>query len=177
MPGGFSLAIAEHAGKAGLFTTGPVPGAKAQIRLSEGDFCVVVSDKSGLAAQMWASERARFIEWIGCKIVPEDQHVHLFNAWVRPDVRGRGLQWILASEACRNVIRNGRTKVFAGVERVEYAPFARKYAAMGLGLLIPIRSVWAGRLFGVTIAINTRPPKALHAAMLGAKSILSRRRG
>lgn len=175
LPSEGSVIIISDIKDAHLFSIGPVAMTEAKTRLQEGDFCVVVLDAHGLAAEMWATEHPRYIDWIGCKIVPEKNHVHLYNAWVRPDVRGPGLQWRLAWEACKGVIRRGKSKVFAGVERAEYAPFARKYAAMGLGLLKPIRSIWAGKLLGITIAVPVPPPAVLAPAMANARNILLRK--
>lgn len=176
-PKGNSVETIREASRADLFTVGPVSAAEAKQRLSEGDSCVVATDASGLAAAMWCSERKRYIEWIGCNIRPPIGHVHFYNAWVRPDARGLNLQWVMAAAACVNVVALGRHKICAGVERREFAPFARKYAAIGLGVIKPYKSVWALRVFGMSAAISTRPPSSLDKASRKAGAIFARRAG
>jgi hypothetical protein len=64
----------------------------------------------------------------------------------------------------------------AGVERKEYPAFARKYAAMGLGLMAPYKSIWALRVRGFAVAaIATRPPRRLEMAHSNALKVLARR--
>ena len=173
-PKGTSVETIRDASRADLFTIGPVSAAEAKRRLSEGDSCVVATDSLGLAAEMWCSERKRYIEWIGCNIRPPPGHVHFYNAWVRPDRRGLGLQWVMAATACVYVLAIGRHNIFAGVERKEFAPFARKYAALGLGMIKPYKSVWALRAFGMSAVISTRPPSSLDMACRRAAAILAR---
>jgi hypothetical protein len=129
-----------------------------------------------MAAQMWCSEQTRFIDWIGCDIRVPEGHVHVYNSWVRPESRGLGLQWALASASCGNVFARGRSKICAGVERREYPPFARKYAAMGLGVVAPYQSLWSLRLLGMTVAsIPLSSPRSLEAARENAGRIFARR--
>ena len=174
LPAGISL---ETATDERLFAKGPISPKQAGERLSEGDTCVVaVSPEIGLAAQMWCTERTRYIDWIGCDIRPPDGHVHVYNSWVEPEFRGLGLHWSLAAAACGTVVERGRTHLCAGVERKEYAPFARKYAAMGLALLAPYKSIWSLRVWGVTAAaVSARPPRVLEVARLNASKILAGR--
>jgi hypothetical protein len=173
-PKGTSVETIRDASKVDLFTISPVSVAEAKQRLSEGDSCVVATDASGLAAAMWCSERKRYIKWIGCNIQPPPGHVHFYNAWVRPDARGLNLQWVMAAAACANVVALGRQKICAGVERREFPPFARKYAAIGLGVITPYKSVWALRAFGVSAVISTRPPPSLNKASRKAGAIFAR---
>ncbi len=175
LPDGTSIEIVRDTSRAELFTIGPVSVAEANQRLSEGDSCVVVTDSFGLAAEMWCSERKRYIEWIGCKVRPPPGHVHFYNAWVRPESRGLNLQWVLAAAACANVVTLGRHQICAGVERREFAPFTRKYASIGLGLIKPYKSIWALRMLGITAAISTRPPSSLDLACRRAAEIFARR--
>jgi len=163
-------------GEQGLCAIGPVPPAQAARRLSEGDTCIVaIGPDEGLAGQMWCSEKPRFIDWIGCNIRPPDGHVHIYNSWIRPEYRGLGLQWNLATSACADVLARGRTKMCAGVERKEYPPFARKYAAMGLGHLAPYKSLWALRVLGTAlVAIPAPPPRHLEEACRNAGKIFAR---
>jgi hypothetical protein len=159
-----------------LFNEGPVSLALATERLVGGDTCLVAITSGAMAAQMWCSERPRFIDWIGCEIRPPAGHVHVYNSWVQPEFRGLGLQWNLAAASCEDILARGRTKMCAGVERKEYPPFARKYAAMGLGLVAPYKSVWSWQVFGLTPAvIALSPPQALEAATQSAAKILARR--
>jgi len=163
---------------ANLFAEGPVPPEQAGERLAQGDTChVAIASGAVMAAQMWCSERTQFIDWIGCNIRPPDGHVHVYNSWVRPEFRGLGLQWNLAAAACRDVAVRGRSHMCAGVERKEYPPFARKYAAMGLGLMAPYKSIWSLRLLGMTAAIPAPPPRCLETARRNASRILVRRAG
>ena len=175
LPEGISAETIRDTSRADVFTIGPVSAAEAVQRLGEGDSCVVATDSFGLAAEMWCSEKKRYIEWLGCKIRPPSGHVQFYNAWVRPDARGLGLQWVMAAAACANVIAIGRHKICAGVERKEFAPFARKYAAMGLGLIKPYKSVWALNVLGMTVAISTRPPSSLDVACQRAGALFARR--
>ena len=176
-PEGTTVETIRDAGDADLFAIGPVSPAEAKQRLSEGDSCVVATDAAGLAAAMWCSERKRFIKWIGCNIRPPPGHVHFYNAWVRPDTRGVNLQWVMAAAACANVVALGRQKICAGVERREFPPFARKYAAIGLGVISPYQSVWAYRALGMTAVLRTRPPSSLNKASRKADAIFARRAG
>lgn len=159
-----------------LFNEGPVSAALAAERLMGGDTCLVAVKSGAMAAQMWCSELSRFIDWIGCNIRPPEEHVHVYNSWVQPEFRGLGLQWNLAAASCQDILARGRTKMCAGVERKEYPPFARKYAAMGLGLVAPYKSVWSWQVFGLTPAvIALPPPRALEEATQSAAKILVRR--
>ena len=162
-----------------IFANSPVPPSLAASRLTEGDACdVAVAPGSVLAAQMWSTERPRFIDWIGCNIRPPMGHVHVYNSWVRPEFRGLGLQWNLAAAACRGIAARGRTHMCAGVERREYPPFARKYAAMGLGLMAPYKSLWSLRILGLTAAVVAMPaPRCLETARRNALNVLARRAG
>lgn len=177
IPAGFVIETLSGGASASRFDEGPIQPAQAAERLAEGDTChVAVTSGAVVAAQMWCSERTRFIDWIGCGIRPPDGHVHVYNSWVRPGFRGLGLQWNLAAASCRDMVGRGRSKMCAGVERKEYPPFARKYAAMGLGLVAPYKSIWSLRLFGVTAAvISLPPPRSLEAACRNASKVLARR--
>ncbi len=176
VPAGFAIERASPDASSALFGDGPVSPSQAAQRLSDGDTCLVaVTEGAVMAAQMWCSERVRFIDWIGCDVRPPEGHVHVYNSWVRPEFRGLGLQWNLASAACQDVAARGRSKMCAGVERKEYPPFARKYAAMGLGLIVPYKSIWSLRLFGVTAAIRVSAPRTLDEACRNAANTLARR--
>jgi len=177
VPAGFAIERASPDASSTLFGDGPVSPSQAAQRLADGDTCLVaVTEGTVTAAQMWCSERVRFIDWIGCDVRPPEGHVHVYNSWVRPEFRGLGLQWNLAAAACRNVAARGRSKMCAGVERKEYPPFARKYAAMGLGLMVPYKSIWSLQLLGVTAgAIPFPPPRALGEACRNAATTLARR--
>jgi len=177
-PNPAGIAVERFTGSAPshLFDEGPVSAAMAANRLVDGDTCLVAVTSGAMAAQMWCSERPRFIDWIGCDIRPPKGHVHVYNSWVQPEFRGLGLQWNLAAASCQDIVARGRTKMCAGVERKEYPPFARKYAAMGLGLVAPFKSVWSWQAFGLTVAVITLPPpRALRAAARNAARILARR--
>ena len=171
------VAIERFAGTAPphLFDGGPVSTTLATKRLVDGDTCLVAVTSGAMVAQMWCSERPRFIEWIGCDIHPPAGHVHVYNSWVQPEFRGLGLQWNLAAASCQDILARGRTKMCAGVERKEYPPFARKYAAMGLGLVAPYKSVWSWQAFGLTpVVVALPPPRTLKAASQNAAKILAR---
>jgi hypothetical protein len=177
-PNPASIAIERFTGTAPphLFDEGPVSRALAAKRLVDGDTCLVAVTSGAMAAQMWCSEQPRFIDWIGCDIRPPEEHVHVYNSWVQPEFRGLGLQWNLAAASCQDILARGRSKMCAGVERKEYPPFARKYAAMGLGHVAPYKSIWSWQAFGVTVAvIALPPPRALDAASRNAAKILTRR--
>ena len=177
VPAGFAVEKVSREASLTLFGDGPISPFHAAQRLADGDTCLVaLTGGTVMAAQMWCSERARFIDWIGCDVRPPEGHVHVYNSWVKPEFRGLGLQWNLASAACRDVAARGRSKMCAGVERKEYPAFARKYAAMGLGLMVPYKSIWALQLFGVAAAtIPSPPPRALGAACRNAANALARR--
>lgn len=177
MPVGFAIETLSAGSPTHIFDDGPISTAQAAQRFAEGDTChIALTPDPIMAAQMWCSERTRFIDWIGCDIRPPEGHVHVYNSWVRPEYRGLGLQWTLASASCRDILARRRTKMCAGVERKEYPPFARKYAAMGLGLVAPYQSLWSLRLLGVTVAaIPLSPPRSLEAARENASRILARR--
>ena len=177
VPEGFTIETLSAGAPAHLFDDGPIPPAQATQRFADGDTCHVAVTRDGVVgAQMWCSERTRFIDWIGCDICPPEGHVHVYNSWVRPEFRGLGLQWNLAAASCRDIAARGRSKMCAGVERKEYPPFARKYAAMGLGLMAPYKAIWSLRLLGVTAAaISVPPPRALERARLNASKVLARR--
>ncbi len=174
-PAGFAIERFTDTAPSHLFDEGPVSAKLAAERLVDGDTCLVAVTSGAMAAQMWCSERPRFIDWIGCDIRPPEGHVHVYNSWVQPEFRGLGLQWNLAAASCQDMLARGRTKMCAGVERKEYPPFARKYAAMGLGLVAPYKSVWSWQVFGLTpVVIGLRPPRALDAATRNAAKILAR---
>ncbi len=177
MPTGFAIETLAAGAATDPFVDGPIPAAQAAQRFAEGDTCqIAFTSHRIMAAQMWCSEQTRFIDWIGCDIRVPEGHVHVYNSWVRPEFRGLGLQWALASASCRNVFARGRSKMCAGVERREYPPFARKYAAMGLGLVAPYQSLWSLRLLGVTVAsIPLSSPRSLDAARENASRIFARR--
>jgi hypothetical protein len=177
IPAGLTIErLLTHA-RASLFDEGPVRAAQAAERLADGDTCLVAVTAGGaMAAEMWCSEKSRFIDWIGCNIRPPKGHVHVYNSWVQPEFRGLGLQWNLAAASCQDIVARGLSKMCAGVERKEYPPFARKYAAMGLGLMLPYRSIWSLQLLGVTAAaIPWSPPRALDEASRNAAKMLARR--
>ena len=177
-PSPSNVAIERFTGTAPshLFEEGPVSGALAAARLSDGDTCLVAVSAGAMAAQMWCSERPRFIDWIGCNIHPPKEHVHVYNSWVKPEFRGLGLQWNLAVASCQDILARGRTKMCAGVERKEYPPFARKYATMGLGLVAPYTCVWSWQVFGLTpVVMSVSPPRVLEAATRNAAKMLARR--
>ena len=177
IPEGLTIERLLNGARASLFDEGPTPSAQAANRLADGDTCLLVVTSSGaMAAQMWCSERPRFIDWIGCEIGPPEGHVHVYNSWVQPEFRGLGLQWNLAAASCQDIVARGRSKMCAGVERKEYPPFARKYAAMGLGLMAPYKAIWSLQLFGMTAGvIPWSPPRVLDEACRNAAKILARR--
>jgi hypothetical protein len=175
-PAGFAIETLA-AGATAPFVDGPIPAAQAAQRFAEGDTCqIAFTSHRVMAAQMWCSEQTRFIDWIGCDIRVPAGHVHVYNSWVRPEFRGLGLQWALASASCGDVFARGRSKMCAGVERREYPPFARKYAAMGLGVVAPYQSLWSLRVLGVTVvSIPLSPPRSLESARENASRIFARR--
>ena len=178
LPEGLTVRHATSKADAELFASGPVTIEQATARLVDGDTCtVVIRADRGLVAQMWCTEKSRFIDWIGCNVTPPDGHVHLYNAWVEPEFRGLGLQWVLAAASCTDVIARGRHRICAGVERKEYPPFARKYAAMTLGVISAYGSIWALRIFGMTATISAGPPRSLEKASEAARKIYARRVG
>jgi len=175
-PAGFAIERFTDTAPSHLFDEGPVSAKLAAERLGDGDTCIVAVTSGAMAAQMWCSERPRFIDWIGCDIRPPEGHVHVYNSWVQPEFRGLGLQWNLAAASCQDILARRRTKMCAGVERKEYPPFARKYAALGLGLVAPYKSLWSWQVLGRTPAvIGLPPPRVLRAATDNAAKILARR--
>jgi hypothetical protein len=178
VPDGLTVRRTTSKEDASLFVRGPVTREQAATRFAEGDTCsVAIKPEFGLVAQMWLTERPRFIEWIGCTVKPPAGHVHFYNAWVEPEFRGLGLQWILAAESCSDVMDRGLHCICAGVERKEYPPFARKYAAMTLGVISAYGSIWALKIFGMTAAISAGPPRGLERATEAARKIFARRVG
>lgn len=178
LPDGITAGRATSKADAELFVRGPITRELAASRLDDGDTCsVVIKQGTGLIAQMWLSEKPRFIEWIGCDVTPPDDHVHLYNAWVEPEFRGLGLQWVLAALSCGDVVARGKHRICAGVERKEYPPFARKYAAMTLGVISAYGSIWALRIFGMTATISAGPPRSLETAREAARKLFARRAG
>jgi len=178
LPEGITVGRATSKADAELFVKGPISPEVASSRLADGDTCsMVIKQGTGLIAQMWLTEKPRFIEWIGCNITPPNGHVHLYNAWVEPEFRGLGLQWVLAAISCGDVVDRGKRHICAGVERKEYPPFARKYAAMSLGVISAYGSIWALRIFGMTATISAGPPRGLEKASEAARRIFARRVG
>jgi hypothetical protein len=178
LPEGITIGRATSKADAELFVRGPITREQAATRFADGDTCsMVIKQGTGLIAQMWLTEKPRFIEWIGCSVTPPDGHVHLYNAWVEPEFRGLGLQWVLAALSCKDVVDRGKRCICAGVERKEYPPFARKYAAMTLGLISAYGSIWALRIFGMTATISAGPPRSLEKASEAARKIFARRAG
>jgi hypothetical protein len=178
LPEGITVGRATSKADAELFVTGPITREQAVTRIADGDTCsIVIKQGTGLIAQMWLTEKPRFIEWIGCNVTPPDGHVHLYNAWVEPEFRGLGLQWVLAAISCSDVLDRGKHHICAGVERKEYPPFARKYAAMTLGVISAYGSIWALRIFGMTATIAAGPPRSLEKASEAARKIFARRVG
>jgi hypothetical protein len=179
LPEGITAGRATSKADANLFVSGPVNKEMAASRLSDGDTCsIVMKHGTGLIAQMWLTEKPRFIEWIGCNVAPPEGHVHLYNAWVEPEFRGLGLQWVLAAISCSDVMDRGKHHICAGVERKEYPPFARKYAAMSLGVISAYGSIWALKIFGrAVVTISAGPPRSLEKASEAARKIYARRVG
>lgn len=177
IPSGFAVERLSDSARASLFEKGPIPAKLAAARLADGDTCLAALTAEGhMAAQMWCTERSRFIDWIGCHVRPPEGHVHVYNSWVEPEFRGLGLQWNLAAASCLDILARKRTKMCAGVERKEYPPFARKYATMGLGLVAPYKTIWSLQLFGVAVAVVPwSPPRVLDAARRSAARIVDRR--
>src|SRR4030095_337898 len=65
-PEGLTIETLSASGSPHQFNDGPVPLAQAVRRLAEGDTCLVAVTSGGvMAAQMWCSERSRFIGWNG----------------------------------------------------------------------------------------------------------------
>ena len=175
LPEGITVGHATSIADAELFVRGPITRELATTRLADGDTCsLVFKQGTGLIAQMWVTEKPRFIEWIGCNVTPPEGHVHLYNAWVEPEFRGLGLQWVLAALSCSEVVARGKHHICAGVERKEYPPFARKYAAMTLGVISAYGSIWALRIFGMTATISAGPPRSLAKAREAARRIFAR---
>jgi len=178
LPEGITVGRATSKADAELFVKGPISPEVALSRLADGDTCsMVIKQGTGLIAQMWLTEKPRFIEWIGCDVTPREGHVHLYNSWVEPEFRGLGLQWVLAAISCGDVEDRGKRHICAGVERKEYPPFARKYAAMSLGVISAYGSIWALRIFGMTATISAGPPRGLEKASEAARRIFARRVG
>ena len=178
LPEGLTIGHARTKADAELFVTGPISREVAAGRFADGDTCsVVIKPDRGVIGQMWCTEKTRYIEWIGCDVKPPEGHVHLYNAWVEPEFRGLGLQWILAAVSCSDVVDRGLHHICAGVERKEYPPFARKYAAMTLGVISAYGSIWALRMFGMTAKISAGPPRSLDKASEAARKIFARRAG
>jgi hypothetical protein len=175
LPAGFSVEVLAAGADVARFAGGPVDPDGAAQRLAEGDRCIVVRDNDfHLAAQMWCATVPRLIDWIGAEVAPRAGHALLYNAWVAPAARGRGLQWALAARACADVAESGLAGICAGVERREYAPFARKYATLGLAVIVPYASLWSLRLLGRTWSWQTPPPVALHGALANARAAFTR---
>ncbi|MCB2107321.1 MAG: hypothetical protein KDE14_06445 [Rhodobacteraceae bacterium] len=175
LPEGFAVEVVAGPGPPDAKWTGGVAATTARQRLSEGDRCIVVKCAANeIAAEMWCTDQARHIDWIGCDVVPPPALTLLYNAWVAPVHRGHGLQWVLAAAACGDVLARGRRGIYAGVERAEYAPFARKYAAMGLAVIEPTTSLWALTCFGQTFTFKTRPPGSLSDATEKAQDLFAR---
>jgi hypothetical protein len=145
------------------FARGPVSRETAHARLAAGDRCAIAVDGKthAMIAQLWLSPLPRGLDWIGCTVAPPPGHMLIYNAWVDPPSRGHGLHWALASLACQTVVSAGLTKICAGVERQEFAPFAKKYADMGLALIAPYASLWTWRVLGRTLRMHLPPPRAL----------------
>ncbi|MDX2224439.1 MAG: hypothetical protein SFV21_16930 [Rhodospirillaceae bacterium] len=172
---GVRLEAITDVSMAAAFGDSPVPVADVARRLSDGDVCIgALSDAGCIVGQMWSADRPRWIDWIGATVTPPADHRLLYNAWVAPAWRGHGLQWALAAAACGDVVRRGAVGIAAGVERREYAPFARKYAALGLAVIVPFASVWALRLFGRALTWTATPPRGLSAATERARAMLAR---
>ena len=145
---------------AARFAGDPVNADVAEARLAAGDCCIAVEHSTGmLAAQLWLTTQARHLDWIGCAVAPEPDTVLLYNAWVDPAHRGRDSHWAMAGLACETVAKMGFGKISAGVERHEFEPFARKYADMGLAVIVPVASLWCLRSKGWHVRL--RPPRIL----------------
>jgi hypothetical protein len=178
LPEGITVGHAKTKADAELFMSGPISSEVAASRIADGDTCsIAIKAGRGVVGQMWCTEKARYIEWIGCDVKPPEGHVHLYNAWVEPEFRGLGLQWILAAVSCSDVLDRGLHAICAGVERKEYPPFARKYAAMTLGVITAYGSIWALRIFGLTVSMSAGPPRGLDKAREAARKIFARRVG
>ena len=69
IPDGITVGHAKTKADAELFLTGPITREQAASRFAEGDTCTVaVKAGTGVVAQMWCTEKARYIEWIGCEV-------------------------------------------------------------------------------------------------------------
>jgi len=158
IPDNITLRVLQRGEKIGY---GPISSEVAAARLNEGDRCVVAEYLHAAVGQMWLSQHSRHLDWIGCKVAPQEDAALLYNAWVDESVRGPGIHWAMASLACETVVAMGLTRITAGVERGEFAPFARKYAEMGLAVIEPTGSLWCLRLFGLNLHITLAPPRDL----------------
>lgn len=176
LPADVVLKTVSTAADLEMFSTGPISPAEAERRFSEGDTChIALSATSGVAGQVWCTEKSRFIEWIGCDVKPPVGHVHVYNLWVGPRFRGLGVQWNLASLACSDIVGRGLHHMCAGFERQEYPALARKYAALGLGHIAPYKSVWALLIGGVAmITVRTSPPGCLQTPCYNAGRVFAR---
>jgi hypothetical protein len=158
LPAGLILCVVEK--DASLFTGEPIPTDVAAARLEDGDRCVAVREGSGkIVGQLWLSKHPRHLDWIGCTVAPREGTALLYNAWVDPAHRGRGVHWAMASQACAEAVALGFSKISAGVDRHEYQPFAQKYAEMGLAVITPYAALWCLRAVGWHATL--KPPRLL----------------
>lgn len=157
LPAGLTLTEARDAA---AFPLEPVAPDLARARLKEGDRCITAQDAGGkIIGQMWLAQKPRRLEWIGCDVPPAADSVLLYNAWVEPAQRGRGVHWAMASRACEIAVGMGLPKISAGLDRHEFQPFAHKYAEMGLAVIVPTASLWCMPSTGWKVTL--KPPRLL----------------
>lgn len=64
---------------------------EAQARLAAGEACAVVRSKGAVVAYCWATTSAAPVEEIGCRVVPVEGEIYLYDAYTAPSWRGRRL--------------------------------------------------------------------------------------
>jgi len=123
------------------------PGAErlARARFARGDRCFAVRTDDGLVYAIWFATEALYLEYLGRWLNLGPGEVGVYDAYVRPDVRGQGIARPSHRELRKKLIEAGYTATIA-------AAFPENPAGVRLqegGAYLPVgtlRSLRIGRL-------------------------------
>lgn len=137
----------------------------AAARFRTGGHCLIGWDSEAkrTAYQLWVTESGAYIPWIFRYVAAPPDQLLVTDAWVHPDYRGGNLHWAGASEAFAEAVRRGRQYIYAGMEEVEFFPFATKIARLGFGVATPKASIVGIKLFSLSAHFEKAPSPGLVA--------------
>jgi len=137
----------------------------AAARFRTGGRCLIGwdSDAKKTTYQLWVTESGAYIPWIFRYVAAPPGLLLVTDAWVHPDYRGGNMHWAGASEAFAEAVRRGRQYIYAGMEEMEFLPFATKIARLGFGVATPKLSIVGIKFFSLSAHFEKAPAPALIA--------------